>query len=155
VSYPQQETRQVAPMGSGPLWSTVAQTAFATGLAAFVMGLLAASVANSTGNETAGFLVRGLLAMVMVLLICRSLARTARRKGLSQPALAVLVGAALGFLIDPLTWAARTALTQVVANPGVVTLLGDLLLWLLVAAAGAQWGAREGSGPAPATTPYG
>lgn len=150
VSYPEQ-----APAGAGPVALVITQVAFSTGIAAFVMGLLAVSVANSTGNVTAGFLVRGLLALVMVLLICRVLAGTAKRKGLPRPVLLVMVGAVLGFLIDPLTWEARTALTQVVSDPGGVTLVGDLVLWLLAAGVGAQWGARGVSGPAPITTPYG
>jgi hypothetical protein len=100
-------------------------------------------------------LIRGLLTMVLVLLICRAAAARAKRSGLARPALTIGAGALLGFLLDPLTWVARTALTQVFVEPGALTLIGDLALWLLVAGLGILWGSRTTAGPTPAVTPYG
>jgi hypothetical protein len=136
---------------AGPL----IQVAFGTALAGFVTALLGTSVAGSTGNLTAGILIRGLLGLLAVLLICRSFGHQAKQRGLERPALLTVGGALLGFGLDPLSWQARTALTQLATEPGVLTVLGDLALWLLVAAGGAQLGARSTTGPVPATTPYG
>ena len=131
------------------------QVAFGTALAGFVTALLGTSVAGSTGNLTSGILIRGVLGLVSVLLICRSFGRQARQRGLHRPALLTVGGALLGFGLDPLSWQARTALTQLATEPGILTLLGDLVLWLLVAVGGAELGARSTIGPVPATTPYG
>ena len=140
---------------TGSSAGVLAQVAFGTALAGFVTALLGTSVAGSTGNSTAGILIRGLLGLVAVVLICRSFGHQAKRSGRERPALLTVGGALLGFGLDPLSWQARTALTQLAAEPGVLTLLGDLLVWLLVAAVGAELGTRSTTGPVPATTPYG
>jgi hypothetical protein len=129
----------------------IAQVAVGTAVAGLATGLLGASVGISTGNLTAGILIRGVLTLVLVLLICRAVG--ARRVRAARPTL--VAGALLGFLLDPLTWEARTALTQLAADPGPITLIGDLLLWLSAAALGTELGLRSVAGPAPATTPYG
>jgi hypothetical protein len=140
---------------SGGIAGLVVRVAMSTALAAFSTGLLGASVAGSTGSTTAGILIRGVPSLVLVLLICRALARRATRSGEGPAELLVIAGAGLGFLLDPLTWVARTAVTQVLVDPGIVTLAGDLLLWLGVAVLGARWGSRDVAGPAGTETPYG
>lgn len=131
------------------------QVALATAVAGFVMGLFGASVAGSTGNITAGVLIRGLLALVLVLLITRVSAVRGRRSRVERTELLVLAGAVIGYVLDPLSFVGRSALTQLVTEPGPLTMTGDLLLWTAAAGLGAHWGAREVAGPAPAATPYG
>jgi hypothetical protein len=151
VSYPRQAAQPIAGGTAG----LVAQVALATAVAGFVMGLLGTSVGSSTGNLTAGILIRGVLSLVVVLLICRALGGRAKQAGIARPVLVVVVGALIGFALDPLTWEGRTALTQLATDPGALTLIGDLVLWLLAAGAGGYLGARSAAGPAPAETPYG
>ena len=136
----------------------IAKVAVGTAVGGIVSAFLAASIAINTDRTDVGLWVRGLVGLLVVALICRHFGRRAQSTGVGRPAPPVLLvgaGAFLGFLLDPLTWQARTGFTQVWVEPGPITLTADLLVWMLVATAGAALGARSAPPRSPATTPYG
>jgi hypothetical protein len=155
VIHPEPATRPVVAAGPGAIGTLLAQVALGTAGCAIAAGLLGASIGISTGNLTAGILIRGVPTLLLVLLICRAVTARSRRMALTRPTLVVGSAAVLGFLLDPLTWEARTALTQLAVDPGPVTLIGDLLLWLLAAGLGIHLGGQGTAVPVPAATPYG
>ena len=129
--------------------------AVSTALADLAAAMLGAIVGVGNSNVTAGIVIWGLSAMLFVLLICRSFGRRARRKGFDSALLLVMSGALVGFLLSSLLTGGIPVLTRLVTDSAVLTLVGDLVLWLTVAALGAQLGLRSSSGPDPVTTPYG
>ena len=149
-------TRSVTmPALSGSTAVLAVQVALSTAVAGLAMGLLGASVAGSTENVTAGVVVRGLLTLTLVALICRALGARGQRARLPGAELVVVIGAVVGFVLDPLSLVGRSALTQLVADPGALTVIGDLVLWTVAAGLGARWGTSQVGTTAPATTPYG
>ena len=152
MSHPEPATPVIRRTGTAGL---VVQMTLGSALAGFVAALLGASVAGSTINLTAGILIRGVLALLLLLLIGGILGRRAKQSGVSRPILVLGVGALLGFLLDPLTWQARTLLTQLVTEPGMLTVIGDLGLWMLTALAGVRLGTSGAVPPPPTDTPYG
>lgn len=129
-------------------------TAVATALGGLTAGLLGAATGIIAG-VTPAVALRGLVALLLVFLACHLLAVRAVRAGAQRPALLVIAGALAGYLLDPLTWLGRTAATQLVAEPGRLTAIGDLACWLAVATAAAVLAVRRTPAPAVAPTVYG
>lgn len=115
----------------------VVRTALVCGLGGTVVGLCAAAVAIPNGQVTVGVVLRSVLVVVLLTLVLPSSLRGLRPPvdvGRLQPS--VLVGAGVGYLLDPLSWVGRGFVTQLFLEPGAVTVLADLALWLVLA-----WGA--------------
>lgn len=133
----------------------IARIAVGTAVGGLLAGFFGAAVGVSTDNVTAAVVLRGGLTLIIVLVICRAVSGGARRSGNPLTPKVFWIGALLGFLLNPMTWAARTALTQLATDPGPATLIGDLLLWALAAGLGRYWAEAKVNGPAPIATPYG
>lgn len=130
-----------ATRGAVSLWAALCATALAAG--ALVLGLVGASVGVSLGSSSAGIAWRGALSLLFVLLAARICVERAVVMRVPSPPVATIAVSVAGFLLDPLTWDARTALTQLVVEPGLATVVGDLALWLVVSFVGVLWGMRN------------
>ena len=89
----------------------VVRTGLVCALGGTVVGLCAAAVAIPNGQVTVGVVLRSVLVVV-------------------------LLTGVVGYLLDPLSWVGRGFVTQLFLEPGAVTVLADLALWLVLA-----WGA--------------
>jgi hypothetical protein len=122
---------------------------------ALVMGMVGAVIGLSGQQTDAAIALRGLLPLAFILLATRVLGAWGVRRDVPNALAVVVSGAVLAYLLDPFTWNARTGITQLVTEPGVVTLVVDLVLWLVVAVAGARWGVSRAPVPASSRPPYG
>lgn len=93
-------------------------------LLGFIAGVSAVGVALGTQDVAVGLIARAVLVAVVVLLVSLLVAR---RSGLT---LAWAVGAAaLGYLLNPMSWDGRAFLAQMWFQPGIGALLVDLVFW--------------------------
>ena len=115
----------------------VVRTVLVTGLGGTVVGLCAAAVAIPNGQVSVGVVLRSVLVVLLLTAVLPSLI-SAMAPAVDQARLqpSVLVGAALGYVLDPLSWVGRSFVTQLFVDPGVVTGAADLALWLALAWAG-------------------
>ena len=133
----------------------VVRTALVCGIGGTVVGLCAAAVAIPNGQVTVGVVLRSVLvgALLTAVLPSRSGLRPPVDEARLQPS--VLVGAALGYLLDPLAWVGRAFVSQLLGDPGVLTALADLALWLALAWAGCTLRVRVGHrGAVPRDSTY-
>jgi hypothetical protein len=130
-------------------------TAGCTAIGGFVAGMLAVVLTLSADNVKLAVVVRGLFVVTAVLLITWAVSRRAGRRGIVGLTPIVLTGALVGYLADPFSWSGRTALAQLGLDPGLAAAVGDLALWMLVAALGIWWGGRHRQARTRMATPYG
>ena len=103
------------------------------GLAALAVTLLSVTVATTTSSVTPAIVTRSVL--VTALLLVTSRAFVARAGDGGRPvARALLAGLLLAYVIDVASWVGRAYASQLVLDPGPVTALCDLVLWLAVGA---------------------
>jgi hypothetical protein len=134
----------------------VVRTALVCGIGGTVVGLCAAAVAIPNGQVTVGVVLRSVLVAVLL-----TAALPSSLSGLRPPVdearlqPSVLVGAALGYLVDPLSWVGRAFVSQLLGDPGVLTALADLALWVALAWAGCTLRVRVGHrGAVPRDSTY-
>ncbi len=138
--------RQPAPGVRSPArgrvtaWATLGALGMA--VAAMLLGLVGGGLGATSASATTAVAWRGLLALAAVVVTSRILIERAARLDLPDPYAATAGVAAAGYALDPFTWNGRTALTQLVTEPGMATVVGDGALWLLAAVVGIVWGAR-------------
>ena len=130
----------------------IAQVAFTSALGALLSSFAAAYVSLQTFDVTAGLALRAILVTVVLLVVSWFAVRTrvlsATRAGLR---LGALLGLVLGYAISPTTWNGRTYATQLVAEPGALTIVVDLVLWLVVGGAAVLVASAPASTHQPAT----
>ena len=115
----------------------VVRTALVCGLGGTVVGLCAAAVAIPNGQVTVGVVLRSVLVVVLLAAVLpSSISGMAPPVDQARLQPSVLVGAALGYVLDPMSWVGRSFVTQLFVDPGVVTGVADLALWLALAWAG-------------------
>lgn len=89
----------------------------------FLLGVTASSV-------TAAIVLRTLLSVGILVILTRMLVR----RTTNSPALgrSIVAGAVLSYAISPAAWSGRALAAQLVADPGVVTVLLDAVIWVAV-----------------------
>lgn len=89
----------------------------------FLLGVTASSV-------TAAIVLRTLLSVGILVILTRMLVR----RTTESPALgrSIVAGAVLSYAISPAAWSGRALAAQLVADPGVVTVLVDAVIWVAV-----------------------
>lgn len=89
----------------------------------FLLGVTASSV-------TAAIVLRTLLSVGILVILTRMLVR----RTTESPALgrSIVAGAVLSYAISPAAWSGRALAAQLVADPGVVTVLLDAVIWVAV-----------------------
>lgn len=89
----------------------------------FLLGVTASSV-------TAAIVLRTLLSVGILVILTRMLVR----RTTNSPALgrSIVAGAVLSYAISPAAWSGRALAAQLVADPGVVTVLVDAVIWVAV-----------------------
>lgn len=101
----------------------LASTALAAWLTAVIL-LLAA------GNVTAIVILRSLLCMGFLVFLTRAMVRRAYDGDGLAPA--VLAAALVSYAIFPAAWIGRALFAQLVLDPGLVTAVVDLAVWVVV-----------------------
>lgn len=117
---------------------------------ALVAWLAALFVGLSSGSPTAAIVLRTLLTAVVLVL----LTRIVMRRAYGEPGLLgrVAVAGLVAYAISPAAWAGRALIAQLFWDPGVATVVLDLVLWMaVVVAAGHSADTRAES---PAAAPY-
>ncbi|CAI9415455.1 hypothetical protein [Nocardioides sp. T2.26MG-1] len=117
---------------------------------ALVAWLAALFVGLSSGSPTAAVVLRTVLTIVVLVL----LTRIVMRRAYGEPGLLgrVAVTAALAYAISPAAWAGRALVAQLFLDPGIATVILDLVLWVaVVVAAGQSADTRTAS---PTAAPY-
>jgi hypothetical protein len=106
--------------------------------------VLLPAVARSGEVTPVAAVLRTLLVGGAVFPVARAIARRAARAAAAPTGydrtpvitrgaeLPVFAGGLVAYALDPFTWAGRTLLGQAVAEPGVVTVVVDLVLWAAV-----------------------
>lgn len=137
-------------------WRAVVRTALVCGIGGTVVGLCAAAVAIPNGQVTVGTVLRSVLVAVLLTAVLPS-----SLSGLTPPVdegrlqASVLLGALVGYLIDPLSWVGRAFVSQLLGEPGLLTALTDLALWVALAWAGCTLRVRaERRHPVPRDSTY-
>lgn len=111
----------------------IIQVALTTALGALLSSLAGVYVALQTFDVQAGLVLRMILVTVVLLLAGWFAART-RLLSATRTQLRVngVLGLVAGYALSPTTWNGRTYAGQLVTEPGVLTVLLDLVLWLVV-----------------------
>lgn len=113
----------------GTVWRAAVITALG-GTVAAVSGALMVGAGNDIGR---GYVMRAVVFTVVVLATVVILAGRSVRLGQRHTfAGSVLVGAAIGFVIDPATWDGRAYVAQTVLGPGLPAAVVDVLLLLVL-----------------------
>ncbi|UZN02148.1 hypothetical protein [Cellulomonas sp. S1-8] len=114
----------------------IAQVALTTALAALLSSFAALYVAQQANDIQAGLVLRALLVTVALLVASWVAVRPRLLKATrAQLRAGALLGLALGYAVSPTSWNGRTYAAQLVLEPGVATMVVDLVLWLLVGGA--------------------
>ncbi|MBF0689493.1 MAG: hypothetical protein IR158_17220 [Cellulomonas sp.] len=132
--------------------AVIAQVAATSALGALLSSFAALYVSLQSFDVTAGIILRALLVTVVLLVAgwfaVRARVLSTTRTGLR---LGALLGLVLGYALSPTTWAGRTYAAQLVAEPGAVTIVLDLALWLLVGGVAVLVASAPASAGEPAT----
>lgn len=121
-------------------WAAVWRIALASGFGALVVSLLATMLGLATLSVTTAVVLRTLfVTAVLVLLVPLAIRGDAVRPAGVERLGTVLVGGVLGYLVDLASWNGRAYAAQLVLDPGVLTFLLDLVLWLGVLWLGVRW----------------
>ncbi|HYF73510.1 MAG TPA: hypothetical protein VD864_11860 [Nocardioides sp.] len=117
---------------------------------ALVAWLAAIFVGISSGSPTAAIVLRTLLIAVVLVL----LTRIVMRRAYGGPGLLgrVAVAALVAYAISPPAWAGRALIAQLFWDPGVATVVLDLVLWVAVVVAAGR--SADTRAETPAATPY-
>lgn len=110
------------------------RTVLVTAVGGLVLSLCAAAVALPNGQVTVSVVLRTLLVTALLALALPGVLnalRPAIDPLVLQPT--VLLGATLGYLLNPFAWSGRAYLGQLLFDPGAVTFVADLALWVAVA----------------------
>ncbi len=113
----------------------LAALAFLVGVIGMVAGLL-------LGENTATVIIRAALVGLFLVGAGRFLALRADDDPPQAPrAEAMVLGAGLlGYLLDPWTWGGRTLIGQAFLDAGPLTMIIDLVGWMLLVWLGGRWG---------------
>lgn len=116
----------------GTVWRATVFTAVG-GTVAAVSGALMAGAEDNVGR---GYVMRIVVLTVVVLATVVILAGRSVRIGQRHTfAGSVLLGAAVGFVVDPASWGGRAYVAQVILGPGLSAAVVDLLLLLALTGA--------------------
>lgn len=116
----------------GTTWRAAVITA-AGGTVAALSGALAAGAGNDISR---GYLMRaGVMTAVVLAMVVILAGRSVRRAQRHTFAGSVVVGSAIGFVVDPAMWSGRAYVAQVVMGAGPLAAVVDLLLLLALTGA--------------------
>lgn len=133
----------------GTVWRAAVITALG-GTVAAVSGALMAGAGNDIDR---GYVMRAVVFTVVVLATVVILAGRSVRLGQRHTfAGSVLLGSAIGFVVDPATWGGRAYVAQIALGSGLLAAVVDLLLLLVLSGAltvtlGARLVRPDRSGP--------
>ncbi|GGB47515.1 hypothetical protein GCM10011492_43380 [Flexivirga endophytica] len=115
---------------------TVWRAAVITAVGGTVAALSGALIAGAGNDISRGYVMRVAVLTVVVLATVVILAGRSVRLGQRHTfAGSVMLGSAIGFLLDPATWGGRAYVAQVVLGSGLLAAVVDLLLLLVLTGA--------------------
>lgn len=115
-------TRAVAPL--------VLRFGVVLGVSSLSIALLSATVAVAASTATTGVVIRSLLVTLLLLLTARGFA--ARTSTLPHPTRLLLAGLTIAYAVNLTSWVGRGYAAQLAFDPGPLTAVVDLGLWLVV-----------------------
>jgi hypothetical protein len=124
------------------------RVALVTALGGLFLGACAAAVGIPKAQVTVGVVLRGVFVLVLLALVVPAVLN-GLMPAVDQVRLptSVLVGAALGYLLDPLSWGGHAFVAQLLFDPGLVACAVDAVLWVAVTWAAAMLRVRSSQTP--------